>query len=138
MRRSTLAPEEIRAFFGVDITVYRAWSMLCPGGDDDFFSTDLPSVGSGEGGGTPHRALEDTFGLLPEDVEVLVVFSTEDEYTPNAKETQPVLLRRWKDAAFGKREGSLEGIFVNGASHNVKQVDQAEWMVERIVEFLMK
>ncbi|CED84941.1 Predicted hydrolases or acyltransferases (alpha/beta hydrolase superfamily) [Phaffia rhodozyma] len=146
-RRDTLCPPEICKYFGLDVTVYRAWSTLCPGGDDDYFSTDLPLTSST----TPSvlRPLDQTFGKLPKDVPLFVIFSGADEYTPNPEKTQPALLDNWTRAAFtnspdapsstaGASKGSIRGIIVPGASHNVKQADKSEWMAQQILDFIKK
>lgn len=107
--------------FGVDVTVYRAWSLVCEGyvsnfifsarrdrleltflsfplssfsflrqigfsGDDDYFSLLSP---------LPHST---TFAKLPTSTPILFLFSSHDEYTPNASTTQPALLKAWLEA----------------------------------------
>ncbi|USP82120.1 hypothetical protein yc1106_09394 [Curvularia clavata] len=74
----------IPPIFSSPITAYRWHSLISVGGDDDFFSSDLPG-----------STLESTFGKL--DKPTVVVMSAKDEMVPPTVD-KVALLKRWMDA----------------------------------------
>ncbi|KAH8922231.1 DUF1749-domain-containing protein [Atractiella rhizophila] len=124
----TIAPQEAcDVLFGVGVSVYRAYSLFCVGGDDDYFSVSLPDTGD------DHRAISQTFGQLPPHIPVLALFSGEDEYTPNIKTVQPQLIERWTRAA---AKGVLTTYVLEGADHRVHIESAAVKLIDKVVEFL--
>jgi hypothetical protein len=79
--KSIMPTHLLPSIFTTPITAYRWHSLLCPGGDDDFFSSDLS---------TP--TLQSTFGRL--DKPMLIVMSENDEMVPDSVDKK-TLLEGW-------------------------------------------
>ncbi|CAO2651995.1 Nn.00g002780.m01.CDS01 [Neocucurbitaria sp. VM-36] len=68
---------------GAPMTAYRTYSLLAPGGDDDYFSTDLSD---------DHFAK--TFGAIPKSTPVCFLLGSDDPFVP-ASVDKDALLQRW-------------------------------------------
>lgn len=94
---------------GAAISAYRTHSLLAKGGDDDYFSTDLPD-----------STLKNTFGRFGEDVPLMFLLGSEDPFV-NPSTDKVALLGRWAEFV---REGGghvdeVNGGVVEGAHHNL-------------------
>lgn len=113
---------------GAAISAYRTHSLLAKGGDDDYFSTDLPDA-----------TLRETFGKFGEDVPLMFLLGSEDPYV-NPKTDKVALLGRW--AEFVKEGGGVvdevNGGVVEGAHHNLDgdPEEVVADLVGRVVRFL--
>ncbi|TXT04854.1 hypothetical protein VHUM_03937 [Vanrija humicola] len=107
---------------GLRLTAYRAFSLLSPKGDDDYFSSDIPDT---DGSGAYAHPLDESFGRLS--APALALYSEKDEYAhvPDID----AHIARWVKAAHGK----LDTHVVKGANHAVEdpahQVDLAAAVV---------
>ncbi|KAJ9113769.1 hypothetical protein QFC20_001795 [Naganishia adeliensis] len=133
-------PRDSAKEFGLEyMTWYRAWSLLCTGGDDDYFSSDIPVHADSS---SDHRPLIETFGKLPADVPVLCAFSGADEYFPFQHGVTPEgNFEKWsKAAAEGMHKDigqlRLKMTVVPGASHSVKQPDAQEVLMKVVADFV--
>jgi hypothetical protein len=116
--------------FSTPITVYRWHSLLSPGGDDDFFSYDLPP-----------STLQSTFGKLDEPT--LIMMSEKDEMVPESVDKK-VLLERWAKCIPKALRGN-EGTYVQkrgggvipGADHELTGPWARAAFAECVVRFLM-
>ncbi|KAF1948513.1 DUF1749-domain-containing protein [Byssothecium circinans] len=115
--------------FGHGVSAYRAWSLLCRGGDDDFFSSDLGD-----------EVLGKTFGRVGGRTgRVMMVWGERDEYVPRGVDGGK-LLSRWARVV---REGGgsvdeVNGGIIEGASHNLNgdPEEVVRDLVGRVVRFL--
>lgn len=108
-------------FFDTPMSVYRWCSLILPGGDDDYFSSDLPDAN-----------LESSFGKLRKPF--LVAYSEKDEFVPEFV-NKLELLERWKSFTEASFWSSQTGL-IRGASHNVAQPDSQEYLFEMIAAFI--
>lgn len=95
-----------------------------PQGDDDLFSSDISPA-----------TLNTTFGRIPTDINLLVLYSENDEFVPPHVDKE-ALVGRWKDAC--KAQWSDKGGIVLGGTHAMKDVSEevvADFL-ERIKGFL--
>jgi len=118
---------EIESLFGAPVTAYRLYSLLAPGGDDDYFSSDLLD-----------DTIENTFGKIRE-TPMMFLWGSEDQYVP-AHVDKEGLLKRWTDAVRNRRGvvDDTHGGIVKGATHNLDD-DREEVvldLVTRVSEFL--
>ena len=72
-------------FAGTPISVYRWCSIMLPQGDDDYFSSDIPT-----------DVLQETFGRLNKPF--LIAYSAEDEFVPTTVD-KVALLQKWREAS---------------------------------------
>jgi hypothetical protein len=81
--KETFMPSSLlpAVFSGLPITAYRWHSIISPGGDDDYFSSDLSD-----------STLQTTFGHLKKPT--LILMSEKDEMVPESVDKQ-ALLNRW-------------------------------------------
>lgn len=111
----------------------RRWlSLASPdkNGDDDLFSSDL-----GE------DRLRETFGRIPRETALLVIFGEEDEYVPEFVDKEG-LVKRWVRAVEEGGGGAVVSgdstRLLEGASHNLN--GNPEWVVDelcrRVVRFV--
>ncbi|EHA54079.1 hypothetical protein MCOR27_011379 [Pyricularia oryzae] len=107
--------------FGAPLTAYRLNSLLSPGGEDDFFSSDL----------TDDKIASFWANFRKP---ALVLPSGEDEHVPKSIDVE-ALLGRWKKLAPAGVISELSGL-IPGASHTVRDPGAQEWMCDRIVQFL--
>ncbi|WVR03042.1 hypothetical protein IAU60_000031 [Kwoniella sp. DSM 27419] len=109
---------------GMDVNAYRLHSLIGQGGDDDYFSNDVPD----ERTAPFAHSLSTSFGRLA--APALILYSDGDiqhqEGDVSAK------LERWQAAAKGKLEYKL----LVGASHDVCETEPQAVLCETVVEWL--
>lgn len=95
------------------VTAYRWYSILSPGGDDDYFSSDLSE-----------EQLQATFGIIKKESPLLILYSGADENAPPSVDLE-ALTQKWM--GFVTRGGGIAdaefGGVVVGASHNLDTDD---------------
>ncbi|QDS76052.1 hypothetical protein FKW77_005536 [Venturia effusa] len=132
-RELDVLPESVDGrFFGKasTITAYRWHSLLSPGGDDDYFSSDLSD-----------ERLQATFGAIKKESPLLILYSGADEYAPPSIDLK-ALTEKWM--GFVTRGGGLtdagNGGVVSKASHNLENDDDnvLEDLCKRVTGFLAK
>nr|XP_031861988.1 uncharacterized protein CI109_002401 [Kwoniella shandongensis]KAA5529060.1 hypothetical protein CI109_002401 [Kwoniella shandongensis] len=130
-RGDELMPKDFRekAGFGqgeLAINAYRLRSLVGVGGDDDYFSSDIPLDP------TPpfKHSLSDSFGVLS--APALALYSEKDAPYQVAKPED--LLPRWAEAAKGK----LEWRILKGASHEVPEPEAQVIVCEEVVGWLKR
>jgi pimeloyl-ACP methyl ester carboxylesterase len=96
------------------ISSYRLLSLLSPDGpgtgDDDYFSSDIAD-----------ERLRETFGKLPSQTPLLVLWSGEDEFVPGHVDAMCLIKKWWSIIKEGN--GSADdrnGGIIKGASHNLQ------------------
>ncbi|KAF2689242.1 DUF1749-domain-containing protein, partial [Lentithecium fluviatile CBS 122367] len=111
----------VAEMFGTTVTAYRAYSLLAPGGDDDYFSSDLSDT-----------ILASTFGSIPRSTPIMFLWGSEDPYVPSHMSKEGIL-KRWGE--FVRRGGGVvddvNGGVVRGAHHNLN--DDGEGVVKDLV-----
>ncbi|KAK0621384.1 duf1749 domain-containing protein [Bombardia bombarda] len=103
------------------ITAYRWHSLAAVGGDDDYFSSDLPD-----------DRLTATWGGLEKPV--LIVPSADDEHVPEDLDVAK-LVEKWKSFCKPGIASELSGL-IPGANHRVDDDDAREWLADRVAGFL--
>ncbi|CAN9279511.1 hypothetical protein AA0117_g12320 [Alternaria alternata] len=103
------------------VTAYRWYSLASVGGDDDFFSSDLPT-----------SALQFTFGRL--DKPMLILMSEKDEMVPLTVDKE-LLLGRWVKA-IPEGLASEQSQIITTADHELSEKRVARYFVGLVVEFL--
>lgn len=111
---------------GLRITAYRLHSFLSIAGDDDYFSSDLPT----EPDGKARHPLSTSFGALR--TPALALFSEKDEFA-HIPDPQ-VVLDRW----VGLANGHLSTAIVPGASHAVNDPAHQPALVAETLSWLEK
>ncbi|KAK3331962.1 hypothetical protein B0T19DRAFT_414328 [Cercophora scortea] len=106
---------------GSPVTAYRVWSLAGVGGDDDYFSSDLPD-----------DKVKAIWGRLRQPV--LIVPSAEDEFVPGTIDVA-ALVKRWESFCLPGMASELSGL-IPGANHRVDDARAQEWLAERVVRFL--
>jgi pimeloyl-ACP methyl ester carboxylesterase len=113
---------------GAPMSAYRTVSLLAPGGDDDYFSTDLSD-----------EVLAKTFGAIPPSTPVCFLLGSLDPFV-SPKTDREALVARWTAAV---RQGGgvvddVHGGIVEGAHHSLDEDDEAIVMdlVKRVCGFL--
>lgn len=109
-------------------TAYRAHSLLAVGGDDDYFSTDLPE-----------ERLRGTFGKVPKGTKMMFLWGSKDPYVPEGvdkEETLGMWARYVKEG--GGEVDEVNGGVVQGATHNLNRddVEVVQDLVGRVVRFV--
>ncbi|KAL2181593.1 uncharacterized protein P884DRAFT_189049 [Thermothelomyces heterothallicus CBS 202.75] len=106
---------------GTPVTAYRWASLVGVGGDDDYFSSDLPD-----------SKLEEIWGKLKQPV--LIVPSEKDEWvSPEADVTG--LVNKWKSFCKPGIASDLSGL-IPGANHRVDNEAGQQWLFDRVARFL--
>lgn len=119
---------KVLEMFESPCTAYRAHSLLSVGGDDDYFSTDLPD-----------EKFKNTFGKIPNKTKVMFLWGSKDPFIPTEIDKEGTL-KKW--AGFVKGGGAevdeLNGGVVPGATHNLNRDDQevVQDLVGRVVRFI--
>ncbi|KAH8909549.1 DUF1749-domain-containing protein [Coniochaeta sp. PMI_546] len=103
------------------ITAYRWHSLISVGGDDDYFSSDLP---------------DDKVAEIWKEIgsKILIVPSGKDEHVPDHIDVAG-LVRKWISACRPGIASELSGL-IPGANHRVEQAGAQQWLAERVVGFL--
>ncbi|KAF4442019.1 UPF0613 protein PB24D3.06c [Fusarium austroafricanum] len=109
----------IPAVLGAPISAYRFQSLASKGGDDDYFSQDLPDA-----------ILEKNWSRFEKSV--LVLHSAEDEYVPE-RINQAMSNDKYK--GLNPAVSRLSGL-IPGASHTVDQPEAQEWLSKTVIEWL--
>jgi pimeloyl-ACP methyl ester carboxylesterase len=110
----------IPSIFTSPISAYRWHSLIAPGGDDDFFSSDLDDA-----------VLNRKFAGLT--VPTLIMVSEKDEMVPETVDKK-ILLDRWMAAAPGSVR-KLSAINP-GADHGASGERASRWFAEKVLVFL--
>lgn len=103
------------------ITAYRWHSLISVGGDDDYFSSDLPE-----------DRVAAIWGAISS--KVLIVPSGNDEHVP-ADIDVAGLVRKWTSACMPGVASELSGL-IPGANHRVEAAGPQIWLAERVAGFL--
>ncbi|EUC46257.1 hypothetical protein COCMIDRAFT_93280 [Bipolaris oryzae ATCC 44560] len=111
----------IPPIFSSPISAYRWHSLVSVGGDDDFFSFDLPA-----------SAIESSFGRL--DKPMLIVVSAKDEMVPSAVDKE-ALLKKWLDAMPKDLASDQSGVLPDADHELTTDVDMRSFM-DRVCKFL--
>ncbi|GAB1320454.1 hypothetical protein MFIFM68171_10664 [Madurella fahalii] len=106
---------------GSPVTAYRWCSLAGVGGDDDYFSSDLPD-----------EKVADIWGKLEQPV--LILPSEKDEWVPKKIDVVG-LVKRWKSFCKPGIVSGLSGL-IPGANHRVEDAAAQEWLAERVAGFL--
>lgn len=115
-----LSDEYSKYAFNTPITAYRWCSLLILGGDDDYFSSDLPV-----------DAFEKSFGQLRKPF--LVAYSADDEFVPGKVDKQQ-LIDCWKSVTDPKFWSKHSGL-VGGATHNCESKEARDNLFKMVVAF---
>ncbi|CUS20414.1 LAQU0S01e06062g1_1 [Lachancea quebecensis] len=105
------------------VTAYRWCSLALPGGDDDYFSSDIPD-----------ETLKTTFGRIKKPF--LVAYSEQDQIVP-AYVDKKKLLERWQ-ACSGAKFWSKNSGLVNGANHQIEQAKSQDQLLSMVRGFLIE
>ncbi|CAI2040130.1 hypothetical protein SEUBUCD646_0H02050 [Saccharomyces eubayanus] len=116
-----LSSEYSAYLFDTPVTAYRWCSLMEAGGDDDYFSSDLPA-----------EALAASFGRLK--TPLLVAYSENDQYVPPWVDKH-ALLARWRAATLPAVWSEYSGL-VKGATHAVPEPAAQRRLFEMLVPFL--
>ncbi|KAB5558440.1 hypothetical protein GE09DRAFT_113800 [Coniochaeta sp. 2T2.1] len=104
------------------VTAYRWRSLISVGGDDDYFSSDLPD----------EKVAEIWGGIRAK--KVLIVPSEKDEHVPEHIDMRG-LVSKWTAACKPGVASGLSGLIV-GANHRVEFAEGQDWLAERVAGFL--
>lgn len=104
------------------ITAYRWHSLVSVGGDDDFFSSDLPL-----------STLQSTFGTL--DKPTLILMSEKDEMVPSTVDKE-ALLKRWVGTIPDGLASKRCQIIPFDADHELSGDEAMRYFIETVVRFL--
>ncbi|GAB1309973.1 UPF0619 GPI-anchored membrane protein [Madurella fahalii] len=107
--------------FATPVTAYRWHSLAAKGGDDDYFSSDLPE-----------STLSATFGRI--DKPVLITPAGDDEMVP-PRVRKKDLLGRWVSLCKTGIASELSGL-IPCANHVVSQPEAQKWLADRVRQFL--
>ncbi|KAK0638504.1 hypothetical protein B0T16DRAFT_338188 [Cercophora newfieldiana] len=119
--REIMPKGSIPEIFQSPVTAYRWYSLAAKGGDDDFFSSDLPD-----------ERLATTFGRV--DKPIMFLPCGEDELVPPNVDRSG-LLSRWVTMCPTGLASPLSD-FVPGANHIVSSPDAWAWIAKKVVGFL--
>jgi hypothetical protein len=100
------------SFFGrTPVSAYRWYSLLSPGGDDDYFSSDLS-----------HEILKQSFGTIKKESPLLILYSGADQFVPSSIDRKALVQKWW---SFVKEGGGIadeeHGGVVPDAHHNLEE-----------------
>ncbi|KAK3682630.1 hypothetical protein B0T22DRAFT_471631 [Podospora appendiculata] len=104
------------------VSAYRLWSLAAVGGDDDYFSSDLPD-----------DRVTAIWGRLRQPV--LIVPSANDEFVPKEVDVD-ALVRKWMSYCRPPAVVSELSGLIPGANHRVDDATSQGWLAERVVRFL--
>ncbi|KAI4920053.1 hypothetical protein J4E90_002193 [Alternaria incomplexa] len=104
------------------VTAYRWHSLVSIGGDDDFFSSDLPV-----------SALQSTFGKL--DKPTLILMSEKDEMVPASVDKQ-ALLKKWFATIPDGLASKQCQVVPFDADHELSGGEAMRYFIETVVKFL--
>jgi hypothetical protein len=104
------------------VTAYRWHSLVSVEGDDDFFSSDLPT-----------STLQSTFGRL--DKPTLILMSEKDEMVPPTVDKE-ALLQRWVDAIPEGLASEQCQVIPFDADHELSGNEVVRYFIEMVIKFL--
>jgi hypothetical protein len=104
------------------VTAYRWHSLVSVGGDDDFFSSGLPT-----------STLQSTFGRL--DKPTLVLMSEKDEMVPPTVDKE-ALLQRWVDTIPEGLASEHCQVIPFNADHELSGDEAKRHFIETVIKFL--
>ena len=104
------------------VTAYRWHSLVSVGGDDDFFTSDLPV-----------SALQSTFGKL--DKPTLILMSEKDEMVPSTVD-KDALLKKWVGTIPDGLASKQCQIIPFDADHELSAGEAMLYFIETVVKFL--
>ncbi|QLQ81447.1 hypothetical protein HG537_0F02080 [Torulaspora globosa] len=116
-----LGPMFAKAMFDTPVTAYRWCSLMLPGGDDDYFSSDLTD-----------DTLQRTFGKIEKPF--LVLENDNDEFVPKTID-KSALLERWKKFSHPTYWSKHSG-WVTGASHVVSEPEGQQNLNKLVISFI--
>lgn len=128
--KEVLSPEgnAVLKEMGGPLNAYRAYSLLAKGGDDDYFSSDLPD-----------EYFAKTFGKIPKSTPVCFLLGSEDPYVP-ASVDRAALIQRWTRII--RESGGIvddeDGGIILGAHHNLDEDPEpvVQDLVKRVCGFV--
>lgn len=116
-----LLPNEFKkACFNTPVSVFRWLSLAQRGGQDDYFSSDLPD-----------EELKQTFGKLTKPV--LVLFSERDQYVPQSVDKLK-LIKRWESAVDPKVRSGFH--IVKNGCHNLQSLESFAEFTALVASFV--
>lgn len=121
-QKNDLLPSEYsNIMINTPLTAYRWCSLTLPGGDDDYFSSDLSN-----------ETFAKTFGKI--NVPFLVAYSGKDEFVPLHID-KIGLLKRWENVSNPKYWSKASGL-VENASHFVETPETQKDLFNKVTSFL--
>jgi len=114
------------SFFGAPLNAYRWLSLAEVGGDDDYFSSDLPD-----------STLENTFGKV--DKPLLILYSGADEFVPSEIDKEGVVKRY--ESFTNPKYWSKFSCVMKGAKHNVgpgSEPGAVDILIEKVRAYLLE
>ncbi|SCW03372.1 LAFE_0G08966g1_1 [Lachancea fermentati] len=120
-KNELLSAEHAKYSFNAPITAYRWCSLFLPGGDDDYFSSDLTS-----------DDLKSTFGQITKPF--LIAYGEKDEYTPTYVDKKK-LLDAWKSCSNPEYWSKNSGL-IEGADHRVSPEASRRCLFSMVDNFL--
>ncbi|CCH59229.1 hypothetical protein TBLA_0B03910 [Henningerozyma blattae CBS 6284] len=121
-QKNDLLPSEYsKLMINTPLTAYRWCSLVLKGGDDDYFSSDLPI-----------ETLKNSFGKVNKPF--LIAYSEEDEFVPESV-NKLNLLKKWESISDSKYWSKNSGL-VRGASHFVEKPDSQAHLFEMVIGFI--
>lgn len=122
-KNQILSSEYSKIVFNTPITAYRWCSLMVPGGDDDYFSSDLSD-----------ETLTGTFGKITKPF--IVLENENDEFVPKSID-KLALIARWKSASNPKYWSKNSGV-VKGASHIVPEKEGQINLFKLVTAFIQE
>ncbi|KAK4123458.1 DUF1749-domain-containing protein [Parathielavia appendiculata] len=124
-RGEEVMPREVmpKGWRGSPVTAYRWCSLAAVGGDDDYFSSDLPD-----------KNLVEIWGRLEQPV--LILPSEKDEWVPAGVDVMG-LVNKWKSFCKPGIASELSGL-IPGANHGVDNETGQQWLADRVAQFLVE
>ncbi|KAK4106459.1 DUF1749-domain-containing protein, partial [Parathielavia hyrcaniae] len=119
-----VVPREVmpKGWRGSPVTADRWLSLASVGGDDDYFSSDLPD-----------NKLVDIWARLEQPV--LILPSEKDEWVPSGVDVMR-LVNKWKGFCKPGIASDLSGL-IPGANHRVDNELGQRWLADRVAQFLV-
>lgn len=113
--------QAVQKAFNSPITAYRFHSLAALGGDDDYFSSDLP----------PGRVAA-IWGAF--ESPVLILHSAKDQHVPPSVDVV-ACTKKWAANCRAGIASPLSGS-IPGANHRVEQKESQKWMINVVARFL--
>ncbi|SCV05801.1 LANO_0H15478g1_1 [Lachancea nothofagi CBS 11611] len=120
-KNDILPSEYSNVMMGTPITAYRWCSLTLPGGDDDYFSSDLSET-----------TLESTFGKIKKPF--LIAYSEFDQMVPHFVD-KPKTIHKWATCSNPRWLSKHSGL-IKGANHRVEQEDARSYLCTMVKNFM--